>query len=70
MFESDLIQHPSGETGLVVFLESENEESNQWRVRYSDNSLSRLCLQIGDKGQAIVIGHPLEHVEIVQTVLP
>lgn len=70
IFENDLIQHPSGEIALVVFLESESEQSNQWRVKYSDNSLSRLCLQIGDKGQAIVIGHPSEQVELIQTVLP
>lgn len=70
IFENDLIQHPSGEIALVIFLESENEQYNQWRTKYSDCSLSRLCLQIGDKGQAIVVGHSLEHIELIQTVLP
>ncbi|MFW2024270.1 MULTISPECIES: hypothetical protein [Acinetobacter] len=70
IFENDLIQHPSGEIGLVIFLQSEYEPYNQWRVKYNDNVLSRLYLQIGDKGQAIVVGHPLEHIEVIQTVVP
>ncbi|EJB8469554.1 hypothetical protein MW367_003542 [Acinetobacter baumannii] len=69
IFENDLIEHPSGEIGLVIFLESECEPYNQWRVKYNDNVLSRLCLQIGDKGQAIVVGHPLEQIEVTQTVV-
>ena len=68
IFENDLIQHPSGEIGLVLFLESEDEQSNQWRVKYYDDSLSRLCLQISDKGQAIVIGHVSENIELIQQV--
>jgi hypothetical protein len=52
--EGDTIQHPSGERGRVVFLVNEKDPGDQWRVDYGDGSLSRLCLQIGDKGQAIV----------------
>lgn len=69
IFENDLIQHPSGEIGQVIFLQSEHEPDNQWRVKYNDNVLSRLCLQIGDKGQAFVVGHPLENIKIIQTVI-
>ncbi|HBM8159188.1 TPA: hypothetical protein L0W42_001693 [Acinetobacter baumannii] len=69
IFENDLIEHPSGEIGLVIFLQSECEPYNQWRVKYNDNVLLRLCLQIGDKGQAIVVGHPLEQIEVTQTVV-
>lgn len=52
--EGDTIQHPDGERGTVVFLADEKEPSDQWRVDYGGGYLSRLCLQIGDKGQAIV----------------
>lgn len=53
--EGDTIQHPSGERGVVVFLTDEGEPSDQWRVDYGNQSLSRLCLQIGWKGQAVVV---------------
>lgn len=54
IYEGDIIAHPSGETGQVVFLASESDPSDQWRVNYGTDYLSRLCLQIGDKGRAIV----------------
>lgn len=59
IYESDTIRHPSGETGKVVFLATEKEASDQWRVEYDADGLSRLCLQIGDKGRAVVVhnGH-------------
>ncbi|WP_047299720.1 hypothetical protein [Pseudomonas fluorescens] len=53
--EGDTIQHPSGERGVVVFLPEHTEPSDQWRVDYGDQALSRLALQIGDKGRAVVI---------------
>lgn len=52
--EGDKIKHPSGETGVVMFLADEVDPPDQWRVDYGDAWLSRLCLQIGDNGQAIV----------------
>lgn len=55
IFEGDTIIHPTGETGKVVFLDKEKEPSDQWRVDYRTGDLSRLCLQIGDKGQAYVL---------------
>lgn len=53
--EGDVIHHPSGEFGKVVFLPKEKDAGDQWRVDYGDGDLSRLCLQIGNKGQAIVV---------------
>lgn len=52
--EGDLLRHPSGEEGVVVFLPEEIEPEDQWRVDYGGPGYSRLCLQIGDKGQAVV----------------
>jgi hypothetical protein len=51
----DVIEHPSGERGTVVFLNSETDQSDQWRVDYGEAGLSRLCLQIGEKGQAVIV---------------
>lgn len=52
--EGDTIEHPSGERGTVVFLANEISPSDQWRVDYGTVGLSRLCLQIGDHGRAVV----------------
>jgi len=53
--EGDTIKHPSEQQGKVVFLEHETDPADQWRVDYGDTYLSRLCLQIGDKGMAVVM---------------
>ncbi len=53
--EGDRIQHPSGEVGVVVHLADEHEPEDQWRVDYGDGTLSRLCLQVGDKGRAVKV---------------
>lgn len=53
LYEGDMIQHPSGERGLIVFKEEYDNPPDQWRVEYGKDSISRLCLQIGDKGQAV-----------------
>lgn len=55
--EGDLIVHPSGESGLVCFLPNESDPVDQWRVSYAGQKgpLSRLSLQIGDKGRAVVM---------------
>lgn len=56
IFEGDTIIHPNGQSGIVTFLPTEKSPTDQWRVSYlSDNSLSRLCFQVGDKGRAVVI---------------
>ena len=52
--EGDTITHPSGQSGVVVFLGDETDPRDQWRVDYGSHGLSRLCLQIGDKGMAAV----------------
>lgn len=57
IYNGDVICHPSGERGKVVFLPNESDPGDQWRVDYGDGSyLSRLCLQIGDKGRATANG--------------
>ena len=53
--EGDKIIHPSGEQGTVVILQQYENDGDRWRIDYEDGVLSRLCLQIGDKGRAIVI---------------
>jgi hypothetical protein len=57
IFEGDLIQHPSGEKGIVVFEQRTESDSDNWLIKYEDGIKSRLCLQVGDKGQAYVIKH-------------
>lgn len=66
IYEGDVIQHPvSSERGTVIFLGDEAEASDQWRVAYGKRGeLNRLCLQIGDKGQAAVVSaQPTEAVD-------
>lgn len=53
LYEGDVIAHPDGSTGKILFLPEFHEEiHDQWRVDYGDEVL-RLSLQIGDKGQAV-----------------
>lgn len=54
--EGDVLVHPSGERGVVCFYPDEKLVEDQWRVFYAEHggSHSRLCLQIGDKGQASI----------------
>ena len=62
IYEGDRIQHTDGTAGTVVFFEFEPDPSDKWRVLYDvgdrDNEwaarISRLCLQIGYKWQAVV----------------
>ena len=51
--EGDRISHPDGRSGVVVYIEGNDEP---WRVRYDgDEILARLQLQVGHKGQARVL---------------
>lgn len=74
--DGDEIMHPSGDRGVVCFWPEEQAPSDQWRVFYPDpygSIHSRLCLQVGDKGRAVVVSclanvggdsqplHPLPH---------
>ena len=51
--DRDTIRHPSGERGIVMYLPDEAGAEDQWRVDYGDGAMSRLCLQVGDKGRAL-----------------
>lgn len=55
IFEGDNIIHPTGEQGIVVFIKDATDVHDQWKVDYGTGVLSRLSLQIGDKGQAEVV---------------
>jgi hypothetical protein len=58
----DRIAHPDGAAGTVVYVPGFDGPHDSWRVVYDGSAeLSRLCLQIGDKGMASVIrrsAHP------------
>jgi hypothetical protein len=57
IYEGDAICHPSGEQGEVYRLSDVDDPNDAWRVDYGDSPPhSRLCLQIGWKGQAVVVG--------------
>ena len=51
--DGDVIIHPLGDQGTVIFRAEGIEPSDQWFVLYSD-TLLRLCLQVGDKGMGVV----------------
>lgn len=53
--EGDVMQHPSGEKGTVVFEKRTESDSDNWLIEYEDGVKSRLCLQVGEKGQAFVL---------------
>jgi len=52
--EGAIIGHPSGEVGTVFYDAAGECLTECWRVKYP-SGMSRLCLQIGDKGRAVVI---------------
>jgi hypothetical protein len=53
--DRDRIRHPDGTSGTVVWLPAFGYGAEAWRVVYDESGIvSRLALQIGDKGQAIV----------------
>lgn len=55
--DGDIIRHPSGDEGRVIYLASEERESDRWRVDYGegpDTPYSFLQLQIGPMGMAEV----------------
>jgi len=60
IYEGDTILHPDGTRGVVVFVDGETERTDckdyGWKVDYQDGSpFVFLGLQIGDKGQAVVV---------------
>jgi hypothetical protein len=51
------LKHPvDGRAFVAVRLNGYDNENDAWRAVYDDASVSRLCLQIGDKGRAALIG--------------
>lgn len=54
IFEGNTILHPNGDKGIVVFRGERKLLEDQWLVDYGDGHESRLCLQVGDKGQAYI----------------
>lgn len=52
----DRIRHPEGLEGVVVRLPGYADANDAWCVAYQDRTVSRLSLQIGDRGQAVVQG--------------
>lgn len=50
-----LLRHPGGAEFVAVRLPGEHEPGDAWRAVYADATVSRLVLQIGDKGMAEVI---------------
>jgi hypothetical protein len=52
------LSHPDGTEFVAVHLSGYDSESDAWRAVYDDATVSRLCLQIGDKGQAFVASPP------------
>lgn len=52
----DRIRHPKGLEGVVVRLPGYADAHDAWCVAYQDRTVSRLSLQIGDRGQAVVQG--------------
>lgn len=49
----DRLAHPTGEEFTAVWLKGHEDEGDAWRAVYDNATVSRLGLQIGDKGQAV-----------------
>lgn len=58
IYEGDIIGHPSGDYGIVSFIPNLAPDC-QWFVLYAaengNASTGRLILQVGEKGQAVVL---------------
>jgi len=54
LHQRDWITHPDGETGKIVYDETGETLADKWLVDYyyPGQPYSRLCLQVGAKGQA------------------
>ena len=55
IYEGDTIRHPDGTTGKVIFSEFHGRNGEHWFVDYNNPPLSLLSMQIGNKGQAVVV---------------
>lgn len=54
--QGDRLVHPTGESFVAVRLDGWEQETDAWRAVYDDATVSRLCLQLGDRGCAVVAG--------------
>lgn len=54
----DRIRHPEGLEGVVVRLPGYANAHDAWCVAYQDRTVSRLSLQIGERGQAALSAQP------------
>ena len=63
VYGGDIIKHPKGDIGEVIW-----QVQGQFRVQYIDNPFSTLplFLQIGERGQAIVIGNIYQNPELLK----
>jgi hypothetical protein len=62
--------HPQdGNEFVAVRLHGHADESDAWRAVYDDGTVSRLCLQIGDKGQAVLASAPQAQPSVRDAVL-
>lgn len=52
--EGDKIKHPSGEIGIVKKQYSRKYNRDIWVVDYGEPWVSRLSLQVGSKGRAVI----------------
>jgi len=65
IFSGSRIRHPAnGQTGEVVFYPNPAEPFEQWRVHYDNGEVSYLNLQIGYKGQGVVVNVSRETNEV------
>lgn len=54
----DYLAHPDGTEFVAVRLNGFDDEGDAWRAIYGNPpSISRLCLQIGNKGRAVLSDH-------------
>lgn len=53
--EGDLLRHPSGESGIVQFIPRRGNDNDCWVVNYGDGTPSRLCLQINERSQGVIV---------------
>jgi hypothetical protein len=51
----DRLTHPDGTEFTAVWLKGHEYDGDAWRAVYDDATVSRLGLQIGDKGQASLV---------------
>ncbi|WP_227459681.1 hypothetical protein [Cupriavidus pauculus] len=54
----DRLTHPDGTEFTAIWLNGHEYEVDAWRAVYDDATVSRLGLQISDKGQAVLLATP------------